>query len=704
MNILIPHQWLLEHLDTQATPQQIQEYLSLSGPSVERIYNIQGDQVYDIEITTNRVDSMSVRGVAREAAVILNRFGIKAKLKPLELPNQLSSELKPTTDQTLPLPEIESSPELANRILTVILKDVQAKAAPNWMTTRLEQIGVNVHHNLIDITNYITHDLGHPCHAFDYDKIMELGGKIKVKQAEPGKEFTTLDKEKHETVGGEIVFENPQGEIIDLPAVKGTLNTGVTEQTKNVLLWIENLEAQHVRHASMSHAIRTVAAQLNEKGVDPYLGLEVILKGVELYQNLAEAEIGSQLYDQFPNKPQIKPVVVELATIDNYLGLRLDRQEIVQILEQLGCRVELIQSRNSTRIEDNQEESREQTKQTGPSLKVQPPTFRPDLKIPADIVEEIARIYGYHQLPSKLMATAIPTKKPKNVDFEIENRVKHYLANIGWQEVYTYSMVSQELALQSGFELNKHLAIANPLTEDRVYLRRSLLPSLEEAIQANPNVQQLSVFELANVYHPRENQIPEHEMRIALVSNKDYRQVRGDLEGLLGQFYLDQIEVTPQGEIRIKPEKIKLEKKGREFQDKLQNELQGGQSQKTIGHIKALSNKRIGISLSYQTLLETARKYPYYKPQPKTSPIIEDLTFTLPQNQPVGPVITQLKLADQLVSAVELTDIYQQNYTFQVKYWDKEENLTTEDVKPIRQKLVKQIEDQFRAELVGGIS
>ncbi|MEA2056860.1 MAG: phenylalanine--tRNA ligase subunit beta [Patescibacteria group bacterium] len=685
MNILIPHKWLLDHLETDATPEQIQKYLSLSGPSVERIYDREGDRVYDIEVTTNRVDSMSVRGIAREAAVILKRAGIKAALKPAKLPSikPTTKTFKPTaetikpTAKNLPLPKIVNSPDLCNRILAVVLHGVEASPTPDWMTTRLKQVEQNIHNSMVDITNYITHDLGHPCHAFDYDKIMAKGGKIIVKEAKAGKKFVTLDEEKYQTLGGEIVFENQAGEIIDLPAVKGTKNTSVSNSTKNILLWIENLDAKKVRFASMSHAIRTVAAQLNEKNVDPHLGKSAMLKGIELYQQLTGAKMASELYDEFPHKVKLEPVTITHNKIYNYLGVELKAEEIKTILTDLGCKVEVKEG--------------DGTKYDGTQYVVQPPTFRQDLQIPADIVEEIARIYGYHNLPSTLMTGPIPIHKPTDADFTSEDEMKNFLANIGWQEIYTYSAVSQEVALQSVHDIEKHLKLLNPLTEDHVYLRRSLIPSLSQAIKANPQRKNLSVFELTSTYQPQAGKLPSQDLKLGLVSSNNYRDFRRDVEALLSQFYIEEVIV---GEEQ-KPES--------DFYQQQAPLLVKAEDEQMVelGAIYLLQNGLLGAQLDYQTLLKLARKYPHYQARTKTSTIIEDLTFTLKPNSKIGRVISSMAKAHELIKRVELKDSYQQNYTFTLCYQHPQKNLSTEDVQPVRKKVVATVKNNHDGELVG---
>ncbi len=670
MNILIPHSWLLEHLETKAKPEEIQKYLSLAGPSVERIYEREGESVYDIEVTTNRVDAMSVRGIAREAAVILEQFGIPAKLKPLQLPTKES--IVPEVEAK-PLPKVFNDPKLNKRTVCVVLLNVKRTPTPKWMAKRLKQIDVNVHDSVIDITNYVTHELGHPCHAFDYDKLIATGGEIHVVEAKKGETFITLDGNEFTTLGGEVVFKNGKNEIIDLPSIKGTKNTSIDESTKNVLFFTETTTPEKVRFASMSHAIRTTAAQLAEKGVDPNLAEPTIIKGTQLYQELCNAKIASTIFDEFPDKKSLSTVTIPLSTINQYLGLELDIVNIITILESLGCLVTVADMDPDT-------------------LVVQPPTFRPDLTIPADIVEEIARIYGYHNLPSKIMDTAIPITKQEGVNFVIENKIKHFLADVGWQEVYTYSLVSEELALQSGYQLEEHLKLQNPLTDDRVYLRRSLLPSLEEVLSENPQRNNLSVFEIANQYEPQDDQLPKETLHLTMVSVQNYRLVRGYLESLLEHFFIANLSIVPSKKTSAQftqEAEIKVPNKNGELA--------------CIGKIGLLKSGHIGTTIAMSAFLEVVRTHPSYQPLSKTMQLVEDMTFQLPKTTVIGEVILLIKKSSPLIQTVTLKDVYQSNYTFSISYHHPETNVTGEQVVPIREIIVNQMAQQFSAKLIGKV-
>ncbi len=652
MNILIPHSWLKEHLITDAKPEEIQRLLSLSGPSIERIYEREGESVYDVEVTTNRVDVMSVRGMAREAAVILAANDVRAKLKSLSL-------TKPTPPaKTLPLPEIVNTTQWCPRIMCVVLDTVARNKTPNSMAKRLRQIEQNVHDAVIDITNYVTHEYGHPIHAFDYDKIMALGGVIRVVEAAAGKVFTTLDGVEYKTLGGEIVFENDKGEVIDLPAIKGTLNSAVDNSTKRILLWVESLDAKKVRSASMKHAIRTVAAQLNEKNVDPNLAEVTLFKAVEMYESLTGAQVASKLYDEFHRVEETKSVYTSFHQIAAYLGLSLSAKEVKHILTNLECEVAIEKE----------------------GIHVIPPTFRPDIRIPADVVEEIARIYGYHKLPSKLMAGEIPTQQPQGINLRAERQAIRLLAALGAQEVYTYSLVSQDLGKQSGYSVDSHLAVRNPLTDDAIYLRRSLIPSLNEVLYYNPTRTELSVFELANVFHAKKGtNLPNEERHLTLATRLGVPAARTFLDRLLGDFFIGVSSVDQNGVIKARSSSGKIWEIGK------------------ISH----NEKSTVVDLLWSVVIDLASNYPHYKPIPKSAPLLEDFTFEFPEKTSVGPVVASIKMASDLIVKVVLVSTYKNRKSFRVTFQDAVGSLSSEVIAPLRDAIIKRVEKEHGGKLAG---
>lgn len=657
MNILIPHTWLLDHLETDADEATIQELVTLSGPSIERIYDREGESVYDIEVTTNRVDSMSVRGIAREAAVILQQAGKEARLKPLSRAPNTSVVGTPSA-----LPEINNDQRWCKRTMCVVLQNVAHTPTPEWMAKRLRQTDQNIHDSCIDITNYVTHELGHPCHAFDYNKIMQMGGAIIIKEATAGKSFTTLDGETYETKGGEIVFENKAGDIIDLPAIKGTANTAVDDNTTAILLWIESIDPKKVRTASMNHAIRTVAAQLNEKNVDPNLAEPTLNRAIALYQELCTATVASEIYDDFSERPVASSVTVPLSAISTYIGIELPLEQISSILTALECGVE---------VSDD-------------TISVTPPTFRPDIQLSVDVIEEIARIYGYHKLPSVLMSSSIPTTRHPGVHIAQEAQVKRFLSARGAQELYTYSMVSEQLALLDGFTLEEHLKLANPLTDDRVYLRRSLTPSLIEGLHLMQQPKRV-VFELANVYHPQEKALPQEVFRLTIVSGGEYRALRGHVEALLSSLFIPKLVVNA-AEYGVQQATLTC------------HAVDGVELQ--LGTVSHHPGGFVSFDFVWSAVVAASSTHPAYHPLPKAESLTEDLTFTLPARTSIGQLITNMEKASPLLT-ITLGDQYENNYTFHCTYLDPETSLSSQDVAPLRAAVVKLANESAGAVLVG---
>ncbi len=583
MNILIPHHWLLEHLETKASPKKIAEFLSLCGPTFESINTIAGEPVYDIEVTTNRVDSMSVRGIAREAAAILPQFGIKAQLKPLKLPLTTSQQPLGIT--------IKNNPKLCHRILAVKLENVHLGQSPSFIKKRLEQVGQRPLNNAIDITNFVMWELGHPVHVFDYDRLTNK--TIIVREGKQGETVITLDNKKHLLHGGEVVFDDGIGTIIDIPGIMGTKNTVVTSQTKNILFLIDSVKADKIRFASMTHSLRSQAAILNEKHVDPELGAIAMLRGIQLFKKITTAKVASSITDIYPNQTTIRPTNVSQQIIDTYLGVSLKPQTIINILTTLGCKV----------------------KHQKQSFSITPPSWRAeDLQIPQDYVEEVARIHGYHNLPSIVMPTPIPDNPPED-DFQLEHTIKTWLADWGYTETYSFSMVSKTLAEQSQIPLASHLKLKNPLTDDWVYMRRSLIPSLIEIVATNQHRDQLSLFEMANLYHPQKSKLPNHELHLTLISDHNYPHLKGTLDSLLRKLFIEEINIIP------------TKKAPKTFSSQRVAVIHSGKI--PLGYIGSIANSNLYVlDLFIKPLFTVSSRHPRFIPLINTPPIIEDLKKT----------------------------------------------------------------------------
>lgn len=649
MNIKILDSWLREFVKTRATAQQIAEKLSLCAVSVERLEKVGADYSYDIEVTTNRPDLMSVVGLARETTAVLSHSGINATF----VPPRLSVPRPPASPVAL---TIKNNDKLVNRLLAVVM-EVKLDKSPRNIQERLEATDIRSLNNLIDITNYVMRTIGHPTHVFDYDRLM--GHSIAVRESKAGEKIQTLDGKEYTLLGGDIVAEDGSGTVIDLLGVMGLYNSVVTDDTKRIVFFVNNDEPNHVRKTSMTHGIRTEAAVLNEKGVDPQLALDAMLYGIALYQQLADAKLLTPITDIYPNKLTQHTITVTKQQIDQTIGIEIPLRTSTLILTHLGFKVETLTDR----------------------LTVTPPTFRAsDMEIPEDIVEEIARIYGYHNIPNRLPAitSAKPAAIEKN-EFYWENRIKDAMKYWGFTEVYTYSMVPENL-----YEgpLNDAVTIQNPLSEEFMYMRRTLVPSLLRVIRENKDHESIKIFEIAQVYEKNGKDLPIQTVKIAGVIKApkvNFYEAKGIIEQLahdleIKDLNFKQLETGGYGStIYVGREKL--------------------------GDIEVLDNETLDFEISFNTLLSHATLKKVYKPVSKFPPIVEDMAIIAPLETPTGDLMNAIKSQSSLIEEVTLLDKYKDTRTFHIIYQSYQKNLTSADVEPIRIKIQNFLRDKFDAKL-----
>lgn len=633
MDIKILDSWLRDYLDTNATHKDIARCLSLCGPSIEKTEEVivQGkkDYLYNIEVTTNRVDMMSVYGIAREASVILPEFGFKAKLKE---PVLETADFKGDGEYTI---EFLTDYKLVSRMIGIILEVPAIGNSDQKVKDRLESAGIRSLNNVVDITNYVMTEIGHPTHAFDYDLIAPL---LKVREAHKGEEIVSFDGKKHTLPGGDVIFENSEGEIVDLPGIIGTKNSVVNAKTKRILFFIETNDPVRIRRTSMTLGIRTVAATLNEKHVDPNLAEVAIKRGLYLYKKLVGAKQLSPIIDVYKSKKETKTIKLKHTFIEKLIGVSIDTDRVLSILTKLGITTTF------------NKKTLDYTCQT--------PTFRAnDIAIPEDIVEEIARIYGYHNLPSQLMTGEIP-EPISPYDFKTENTIKHFLKETGANEIYTYSLSSKG-----------ELKLKNPLGEDFSYLRTTLFDSLMGAVAENKReTEKYHLFEMAHVYLPRKNDLPEERLILAGVFARfDYRIAKGIVESLLsylGITYSFDLKNSSRTELRVNPVK---------------------------GKFMVLKNDLIYYEFEVAELLRHKKNSRYYTQIPEHPPQIEDMTVKIKEGTYVCEVIEKIKKVSTLINKIELTDIYETNYTFRIWYQDPTKNLTDKEVEEVRKEILSKI-------------
>lgn len=619
MDIKISQNWLSDYIETNASPAKIAELLTLYGPSVERVEKTEDDTVYSIEVTTNRVDAASVQGVARELAAILPRDGYEVTVKE---PNEIELPFKQKT-RTM----IINDPKFASRITAVELKGVKIKPSPDFIQERLTAIGIKPKNNVVDITNYVMYERGIPVHAFDNNKLTEQ--HLLLRLAKKGEKITTLDNKNHVLQGTEVVFDDGEGNIVDLPGIMGTLNSAVDEKTTEVLLISEHIDPVRIRKASLSLEIRTDAAVLNEKNVDEEMIPSALGRACYLLQEYAEAKAVA-LRDIKEKKYKSTFVKLKLSQIEAIIGVPLSETEVSNCLHALGFKTVWRGKKCTVRI---------------------PSWRRAEIAIPEDIIEEVVRIYGYHNIPKVNLTAHLPLV-PTEPEIGFESKVREAIIKTGGCEVITLSLVPEEW-------VEHGVKVTNPLGSDGAYLRTSILPALISAADQNRHEKEpFHMFEIGHVFKKRNNNLPDEITHLAGVfMNSSYRTAKGIIDSMLSQ-------------IGSKAT-VSLLQKGQYFV----------------------------YEVSVPELMSKVEAQREFRPIPKYPAQLEDMTFVLPKKVTYKELVSVINKTSQLIVNIDLVDIYKDTYTVRISYQDTDRTLTDADITPLRKEITTIVKKELKGDV-----
>lgn len=508
MNLKILDSWLRESLETSAKPKEIAEALSLAGPSVEHLNRRGLDFGYDLEITTNRVDTASVLGIAREAYAALRQHGFDAKLRPLKfvLPGALEQKALPLV--------VKDPQRLTRKVMALVLDNIEIKASAAQVQARLREAGIKRINNVVDITNYIMLEVGHPTHVFDYDRLKTH--TLIFRFAKNGETIVTLDRKRHILTDRDLVIDDGTGRIIDLPGIMGAENSMVTAKTKRIVLFLEMTSPAQIRHTSMRLGIYSQAAALNQNSPDKQTAQNCFYRGVTLLRQWVNAKPAGVLIDLDRIHSRPKQILFSTHSLQNYLGEAVPLAQVRKILTDLGFKVK------SAGIKQ---------------LLVTVPSYREkDINLTEDLIEEVSRLYGYQNLKSNLppfYLTQDSALSGLDLRFEKEKLIRRFLSSRGLLELCNYSMLSQQYHDLFPYDNAKPLKMINPLSDELVYFRKTLVPSLVRAVNLNKNHSQLRVFEIGPVYHTVANNLPDETVKLAVLSTDSYSKLKGELEALL---------------------------------------------------------------------------------------------------------------------------------------------------------------------------
>ena len=613
--MLAPKSWLNDFVSLSGiNDADLAQKLTFAGNKVETVHSKNGETVFEFEITSNRPDTLSIIGLARETAAVLGKKLTLPQIPSIDWPDQ-------------PAPKFTvKEKKLCPAYSLVGFSNITVKPSSKQVREQLDLAGFRPVNNVVDITNYLMLLTNQPMHAFDADKIE---GQLTLRGARAGETITSLDHVDRRLIGGEIIIEDEK-KIIDLAGLMGGLNTEVTDQTKNVLLLIPIYDPVAIRRASKNLKLRSEASNRFEKKLDLTQTEAVAKMAADLIAKEAGGQPSSQLATIEADyvEPTIK---LEPEKIKKVVGI-----EITADLGALGIRV------------DNNN--------------YQPPAWRRDLETEVDLIEEIARLYGYNHLPKTLPTGTIPVHsaalKPNWI-----RKIRDLTASLGYNEAYSSTLINQREG--------EHLKVLHPMSIDFEYMRSTILESLVPVTPGN-------WFELGTVFkpNPKTNQLPLENQELGLTSTTlNFAQIKGQIE-TLGERLGLKLVIDGKAQIKLK--------------------------EKIIGSIYKTADKSAWVATINATALADQANNQFTYPAPSPFPaILEDITMTLPPQTLIGPVIETISDTNKMIATVTLTKIYQHNFTFHLTYQSPTRQLSAKDVQPIRKTIIANLSRRYKAELVG---
>ena len=509
--MIVSYRWLGEMVEFEAGPERLAADLTQCGLVAEVIESGSSGALLELELTTNRPDCLSHRGVAREIATL---YGKTLRSRPVEL-----SECLPETSSQASV-EIES-PQLCRRYSARLIRGVRVGSSPDWLRHRLDSLGIRPINNIVDATNYVLMESGHPTHAFDLSRIG--AARVLVRKARGGECLVTLDGVEHRLQEGMLLIADPVKPLA-LAGIMGGRDSEIGSNTRDVLVESAWFDPVSVRKTSKALGIHTEASHRFERGADLEATLPAANRAAQLIQELAGGEILQEPLDNFPGTLKRPPVLLRRSRLARFLGLEIDGHEVERILDSLQFRV----------LDSGED-----------GWTVALPTARMDVAREIDLIEEVARHHGYQNLPSTLPAWRGGARRRQ--DYRVERIVTDRLLHLGYSQTLTYPLV--DAGEDRKFSARRGISVRNPLSSETGVLRTSLLPGLLASLSWNYNrgVRSLKVYEIGKVYGWVRPQESGEESRVGLLvtgsleektvhgAARDYSlfDLKGDIETLL---------------------------------------------------------------------------------------------------------------------------------------------------------------------------
>lgn len=660
------------------------------GMAAAQFLELENDVQIEIGLTPNRADAMGHIGVARD--LLAHAAVHSGSTDRLILPEV--ADLKKEADYTIDI-KVEDT-ERCPRYMAVTISGVEIKASPAWLQKRLRAVGLSPINNVVDVTNYVMRELGTPLHAFDGDK---AGKQIVVRTAREGEKMVTLD-ETERTLHAEDLMITNGDQSLCIAGVFGGLNSGIQENTTNVLLEAAYFQPVSVRKTARRHGLSTDASFRFERGIDIDMVPYALKRAARLIQEVAGGKIGMNVVDIYPNRMQKRPVELRFSRCTQVLGHSIPQETIKTILSALDFEIE---------------------RETADSLHLLVPNYRVDVDREIDVIEEILRIYGFNQipLPEKLNTSLVITDKP---DIErLTTHLSEVLTGFGYSEMMNNSLTTPVYATKFGkeqFSAEQHVEMLNPLSQDLAVMRQSLIFQGLETVVHNQNRQQsdLRLFEFGNVYRQSDGEYFQNKRLLLLTTGRKLEEswntsaekssiytVKGQVNGLLQRLGLDAFFSEETGQAH----------------DLLSDVLTLRLLKQTIGFIgkvKPAVAKHCGCKqevfaadLDWDAILNSLKLVKtQYKELPKTFEVRRDFSLLLDQNVPFAAIEQLARKADKkLLQTVNLFDVYEgknlpegkKSYAVSFTFQDAEQTLKDEQVDRIMEQIRASLEKELGAEL-----
>lgn len=631
------------------------------------------DVIIDVELTANRSDCQSIIGIARESAATLD----------LPMADYKTYTVIENTDDIANYLSVKIENLACPRYVAKMLKVKKIEASPLWMQVKLINSGVRPINNIVDVTNYVMLELGQPLHAFDYHS---LQSKEIVVKTTNDKKITALDNKERDIDETMLMITNGKAPVA-IAGVMGGENSEITDNTSLIVLESACFNKSSVRLTAKHLGLRTEASSRFEKGVDPELAGIAALRATQLFLEIGACEVIEGLIDVYPKAESLKKVTLDINWFNSFVGISLTIEEISNMLARLFFKVEKI---------------------SDAVLEVEVPSYRADIELKEDLAEEVARIFGYDNIPGTIMGgeTMIGGKNPVQ---KFEDRLKNLLVGQGYYETLTTSFTSEKRLYALNTELEDNLiALINPLGEENSIMRNTLIGHQLEVISLNHSRKNPfgRFFELSNTYHkntqPGELPLEEMMLVISAYGSDDYFELKGMVELLLDQSGIKYPEFIAGGSEMLHPGR-----KAEIFVD--------GTKLGEIGEIHPLVVKNYELpkrcyvcQISFKALYNCAVIDNKFVDLPKFPASNRDLAILLKQDIPAASVETIIrKNSGDILESIELFDVYTgtqipagyKSLAYALNFRHHQRTLSDNDINPVIDQILSELKSSFDAQL-----